>query len=107
MRSGGLLSRPAAVIGGNGLRRFAPWRWSGSRQARVPVAAMQRKDVIRAPDANADTVRFANYIVQVVRMLFEHAIDLGWRDDNPAKGVSLIKSAAAPREAWPKEMIAA
>lgn len=71
----------------------------------LPVAGMQRKDVIRARDANATTVRFANYIVQVVRILFEHSINIGWRDDNPAKGVSLIKSGNAPREAWPQEMI--
>lgn len=81
--------------------------WARGAIGPLPVAAMQRKDVIRARDTNADTIRFANYIVQVVRILFEHAIDLGWRDDNPAKGVSLFKSTAAPREAWPHEMITA
>jgi integrase len=66
---------------------------------------MQRKDVIRLRDTNGDKVRFANYCVQIIRILFEHAIDLGWRSDNPAKGVQLIKSKAKPREAWPAAMI--
>lgn len=73
-------------------------------------AKIQRHHVIRARDANAETQRFANYIVQVLRILFEHAIDLGWlgaHPINPAKGVSLIKSTAAPREAWPVEMVKA
>ncbi len=79
--------------------------WAKGAIGHLPVDGMQRKDVIRARDANADTVRFANYIVQVVRILFEHAIDLGWREDNPAKGVSLLKSDADPREPWPHDMI--
>lgn len=81
--------------------------WAKAKLGPLPVANMQRKDVIRARDANAETVRFANYIVQVLRILMEHAIDLGWRQDNPAKGVSLIKADTAPREAWPIDKIAA
>lgn len=81
--------------------------WAKASIGPLPVSGMQRKDVIRARDINADTVRFANYIVQVLRILFEHAIDMGWRDDNPAKGVSLLKADTAPREPWPHELIAA
>ncbi|MBJ2150936.1 tyrosine-type recombinase/integrase [Paracoccus sp. IB05] len=79
--------------------------WIKSKLGTLDVAGMQRKDVIRARDANAETVRFANYIVQVLRILFEHGIDQGWREDNPAKGVRLLKSGAPPREAWPQDMI--
>lgn len=79
--------------------------WVREKLGPLPVAGMQRKDVIRARDANADRVRFANYIVQVLRVLFEHAIDIGWIKDNPAKGVGLIKSDGPKREAWPQTMI--
>lgn len=79
--------------------------WVRDKLGPLPVAGMQRKDVIRARDANADRLRFANYIVQVLRVLFEHAHDDGWRQDNPAKGVSLLKSKGPKREAWPLEMI--
>lgn len=81
--------------------------WTKSRLGTLPVSGMQRKDVIRARDANAETLRFANYIVQVLRILFEHAHDLGWRNDNPAKGVSLLKSERAGREPWPSDKIEA
>jgi hypothetical protein len=65
--------------------------WVVQKLGPLPVAKMQRKDVIRAQAVNQDTVRFANYIVQVLRVLMEHAIDIGWRDagTNPAKGVAL------------------
>lgn len=81
--------------------------WVKEKLGTLPVDRMQRKDVIRAQAANAGAQRFANYIVQVLRILFEHAIDLGWRIDNPAKGVRMLKSQAAPREAWPLDKIEA
>ena len=73
----------------------------------LPPEKMQRKDVIRARDTNAKTVRFANYVVQILRILFEYSIDLGWRSDNPAKGVSAVASEGEAREPWPAHLIAA
>ena len=55
-------------------------------------AKMQRKDVIRLRDANAEKVYFANYALRVLRVLMELCVDLGWRDDNPAKGVAELKT---------------
>ena len=81
--------------------------WVRKKLGPLPVDSIRRKDMIRARDANAETVRFANYIVQVVRILLEHAIDIGWRDDNPAKGVSLLKSDAPAWQPWPPEKIEA
>ena len=79
--------------------------WIIDKLGPLPVAKHRRKDVIRARDANAETVRFANYTVQVTRIIMEYAIDIGWRDDNPARGVSLLKSNTEPRVAWPDDKI--
>lgn len=83
--------------------------WVVDKLGHLPVAGMQRKDVIRARDANAATVRFANYIVQVLRILMEHAIDVGWikAGTNPAVGVELLKSDRDPRQPWPADLVAA
>lgn len=83
--------------------------WVNDKLGPLPVAGMQRKDVIRAQTVNAQTMRFANYIVQVLRVLFEHAIDIGWRDSgaNPAKGVKLLVSSGPGREPWPQDKIEA
>lgn len=72
-------------------------------------AKIKRKDVIRMRDSNADNYRKANYLVQVLRVLMEHAIDEGWRAEgtNPAKGVAMLKSPHPAREPWPPEMILA
>jgi len=56
------------------------------------VKLLTRKDVIAARDANLHRTRFANYIPQVLSVLCEHAIDNGWRSDNPAKGVRSVKT---------------
>ncbi len=62
-------------------------------------------DVICASDINADKMRFANYILQVLCILPEHSKDLGWRDDNPVVVVNLIKSTEAQRQHWLDAMI--
>jgi hypothetical protein len=67
------------------------------KMGKLDPAKMQRRHVIQMQMDNANTVRWANYLVQVVRVLFEHAIDLGWIERNPAKGVSMLKSKAPPR----------
>ena len=73
----------------------------------LPADKMRRVDVVRLRDANAGTPRFATYAVQVLRILFEHARDIGWRDDNPATGVSGVKGDTAERQPWPADSIAA
>lgn len=70
-------------------------------------AKMQRKDVIRLRDANADKAYFANYSLRVLRVLMEHCVDLGWRDTNPARGVPELKTVKKEREPWPSELLAA
>lgn len=56
------------------------------------VKALKRSDVISAQKANAHRTRFANYIPQMLIVLCEHAIDLGWIEHNPAKGVRALKT---------------
>lgn len=68
---------------------------------------LKRKDVIRLRDSNSDKVYFANYALRVLRVLMEHCIDLGWREDNPAKGVPEIKTKRKEREPWPVDLLSA
>lgn len=79
--------------------------WVKAKPADQQVGGIQRKDIIRARETNTHKMKFANYIVQAVRILLEHSIDLGWKSDNPAKGVELLRSDAPAREAWPQDMI--
>lgn len=68
-------------------------------------AKMQRKDVIRLRDANAEKAYFANYSLRVLRILMEHCVDLGWRETNPARGVPEIRTVKREREPWPRELL--
>ena len=70
-------------------------------------ALMQRKDVIRLRDDNAGKPYFANYALRVLRVVMEHCVDLGWRDHNPAKGVSEIKTEKSGRQPWPGALLEA
>lgn len=56
------------------------------------VKSLTRADEIGAQKANAHRTRFANYIPQMLVVLCEHAIDLGWIQNNRAKGVQALKT---------------
>lgn len=59
-----------------------------------------RAEVRAAHEKYAATPRKADYIVQVMSVLFEHAIRLEWITSNPAKGIELF-GAQREYEAWP------
>ncbi|WP_439525691.1 tyrosine-type recombinase/integrase [Roseovarius mucosus] len=68
------------------------------------VKRLTRQDIIAAQKANSHRTRFANYIPQMMTILCEHAIDLGWLKDNPAKGVrrlSVPKERQQEHVPWP------
>lgn len=68
-----------------------------AKNAQTEVPKLKRQDVLAAMDLNRHRVRFANYIPQVMSVMCEHAIDLGWLDANPAKGARRIKTPAHKR----------
>ncbi|MBU2981980.1 tyrosine-type recombinase/integrase [Lentibacter algarum] len=68
-------------------------------------AKIQRKDVIKLRDSNADKAYFANYSLRVLRVVMEHCVDLGWRENNPAKGVPELKTDRKERSPWPQELL--
>lgn len=65
---------------------------------------MRRSTIIEAQMANRHRARFANYIPHMLSILFEHAIDLDWQRDNPAKGISKIKTGDGHKP-WPARAI--
>ena len=73
----------------------------------IDPAKVQRRHIIAWQSENAETLRFANYLVQIIRILMERAIDLGWRSDNPAKGVAMLKSPKKEWNGWPPDLIEA
>jgi integrase len=80
--------------------------WAEATFGTLPPARMERRHIIRAQSENSERLRFANYIVQVLSVLFEQAIDLGWITHNPAKGIRLLKSEGEDlHKPWPDEMI--
>lgn len=70
-------------------------------------AKMQRKDVIAVMRANERDPVFANKTLDRLKTLFEVAIDVGWVERNPARGVEKLRYNVRRREAPPPEIIAA
>lgn len=74
------------------------------KAGQVDARRMERKHIAEMQAAAAETPRTANFRVQVASVLFEHAIDIGWRKDNPAKGVRRLKG-TVPHPPWPRPLV--
>ena len=60
--------------------------WLGDKNAeRFP-----RRETIRMRDQNQHRRATANHLLQMLSVLMEHAINLDWRRDNPARGVKKL-----------------
>jgi integrase len=80
-----------------------------SELGHAELTGFKRHHLIAEMEANANRTRFANYIQQVMSVLFEHAIDIGWAEHNPAKAVRKLKTPAerqAPHCPWTDAAIA-
>ncbi len=72
----------------------------------IDPGTLRRVHVNEMRDTLADKPTDASRKVGALSVLFEHAIDIGWLKDNPAKGVRLLRGTKAPREPWPPALIA-
>lgn len=70
----------------------------------IDPASIRRRHVIEMRDALAKTPTTANRRVGALSVLMEHAIDIGWLDRNPAKGVKQL-AGTRKREPWPQDMV--
>jgi len=72
---------------------------------RIDPTTMRRVHVNQMRDALSDTPTLANRRVGFLSTLFEHAIDIGWMNANPAKGVKSLPATGKVRLPWPQDMI--
>lgn len=75
-----------------------------SKNGNRDMTTVSRPDVLRAMEANKDRTRFANYVAQVMSILCEHSVDLGWIPSNPINGIRLLKTPEERQKAhvpWP------
>lgn len=76
--------------------------WLGPKDAgRYP-----RSEILRMQAANAHRPRTANYLISILVVLMNHAMDLDWRKDNPAKNLRKLKTGEG-YQPWASEQIAA
>lgn len=87
--------------------------WLGNAAAeRMIVAAVTRQEALtlRGKAYDQRGRRFANYVVQVMRLVFAWGVERGWRKDNPWQGIKALprpKDARKVNRAWRDEEVAA
>lgn len=71
----------------------------------IDPTTMRRVNVIQMRDALSETPTQANRRLGFLKVLLEHAIDIGWMKDNPAKGVRNLPPTGRERHPWPQDLI--
>ena len=75
----------------------------GTKPARLLDAAHIRRLVA----ARSDTPAAANHLLRTFRALLDHAVEEGWRKDNPADAVKRLREKGEGAETWSEEDITA
>ncbi|WP_229719815.1 tyrosine-type recombinase/integrase [Asaia siamensis] len=69
------------------------------------VAEFEPVHIRRIMARHADTPAAANNRLKILRLAFDHAVDDGWRQDNPAKTVKKYREKAEGATPWKEEQI--
>ncbi len=72
-----------------------------------PVRLLEGQHIRRILAAKSDTPAAANHVLRIFRMLMAHAVEEGWRKDNPTLGVRKLKEIGSGARSWTDEHIAA
>ncbi|WP_294929282.1 tyrosine-type recombinase/integrase [uncultured Paracoccus sp.] len=71
------------------------------------VAHMEKRHLQKLVSDKAETPAAANNMLRMVHLLMRHAIDLGWRGDDPTQGVRKAKRKGGGFPTWEEQHIAA
>ncbi|WP_170352525.1 tyrosine-type recombinase/integrase [Ruegeria lacuscaerulensis] len=69
------------------------------------VALLQRRHIQRLVNERAGTPSAANRLLRMIRILMRHAVEMGWRRDDPTIGVRKLKENTGGFTTWEDEHI--
>lgn len=69
------------------------------------VVDFEPRNIRRFVARLADRPAAANHRLKLFRMLFDYAVDEGWRPDNPARNIKRLKEKAEGAESWTDDQI--
>jgi integrase len=78
---------------------------NGNLYADKPFAGMDRGALVKILGARADNPHAANELLKVLRLLMRHAVEQGWRKDNPARDVKPFRYKTKGHHSWTEEEI--
>ncbi|AXQ95687.1 hypothetical protein D0Z66_18260 [Cereibacter sphaeroides] len=71
------------------------------------VKEMERQHVQKLVSKKAETPAAANNMLRMIHILMRHAVELGWRNDDPTKGVRKVRNKTVGFLTWEEEHIGA
>jgi integrase len=77
-----------------------------SKHGHRPVRTMRSEEVRRLMQAKADAPAAANNLLRMIRLLMQHAVQFGWRTDDPTRDVRPIRRKTEGFATWEEDDIA-
>lgn len=71
------------------------------------VAHLEKRHVLKIMAEKAETPDAANRLLRLIRTLMAHAVDLGWRKDDPTIGIKKLRHRTEGFATWEEDHIAA
>jgi integrase len=72
-----------------------------------PVALLEARHIRKMVDERADTPAAANGLLKMLKVLMRHAVEYGWRKDDPTAAVRRMRYRSAGHTTWSEADIAA
>jgi site-specific recombinase XerD len=72
----------------------------------LSATTMQRSHVVQLMNQSKDTPQAANQVRKVLRCLMTHAVDIGWRNDDPTMTTKRFKTNSDGHHSWDETEIA-
>jgi integrase len=73
---------------------------TGSQYGDKPVAGLRREHVVKIVAARADKPQTANFLIKMLRVLMQHAVEICLRADDPTRDVRLLKVKSDGFHGW-------
>jgi integrase len=115
IRPGTINALAVSYFNSRDFRKLAPSTQSGYRgiidrlckeDGDKPVAGLQRRHIVIVMDRRSDEPQGANGLLKILRVMMKHAVDIGLRQENPARDVPNIRVKSDGFHSWTEDEIA-
>lgn len=102
-----LIADTTVVWASEWLHHYELWHVTGEWHGHRLVEQMKRAHVVKLLEPLTDRPSARNNRLRMLRMLLNHAIEVGWRSDNPATAIKKMRTGSQGFHTWTEDELSA